>query len=203
MHAGGDHRHTTPEMSSARSLTTHTCGSSPRAPWPRPATLQPRSPGTSSRTRPPQTRSPPRSTTGIDDPNTGLALAVRCGAQGDQLAAVTEAYGLSPAETATALTDHRCPDHVLLDTLDARCDGDAETVVALAGSAGLSADAIDAWINPVEPITPPIARWGALDLGDAAELLAMLPDPQPAGSAIDLADSLDLEPTHLLEPSHP
>ena len=87
--------------------------------------------------------------------------------------------------------------------LTMRCDGDTETVVALAGAAGLSAEAIDAWINPVEAITPPIARWGALDLGDAAELLAMLPDPQPAGIAVDLADSLDLEPTQILEPSHP
>ena len=121
-------------------------------------------------------------TVGVDDPTAGVAMAIRCGAQGDQLAAVTEAYGLSPTETATALVDHRCPDHVLLDTLDVRCDHDTDTVVALAGGAGLSTEAIESWMNPVEPVIPPIARWGGLDLGDAAELLASLPTPQAAGT---------------------
>ena len=113
-------------------------------------------------------------------------MAIRSGAQGEQLAAATEAYGLSPGEAATVLADHRCPAHVLLDTLDARCDGVTEAVVALAGTAGVDADSIDAWLNPVEPITPPVARWGGLDLGDAAELLASLPDPQTAGVAVGL-----------------
>lgn len=142
-------------------------------------------------------------TAGIDDPAAGVAMAVRSDAQGDQLAAVTEAYGLSPAETATLLADHRCPAHVLLDTLAARCDHATETAVALAGAAGIGADAIDAWMNPVEPVTPPIARWGGLDLGDADELLAALPDPQPHGVARDLSDALDLEPARDLEPIRP
>lgn len=130
-------------------------------------------------------------------------MAVRSGAQADQLAAVTEAYGLSPAETATLLADHRCPVHVLLDTLDARCDHATETAVAIAGAAGIGADAIDAWMNPVEPVTPPIARWGGLDLGDADELLAALPNPQTHGVARDLTDALDLEPVRDLEPIRP
>jgi hypothetical protein len=142
-------------------------------------------------------------TTGIDDPSAGVALAVRCGAQGDQLAAVTEAYGLSPTETSTLLADHRCPQHLLLDTLDVRCDHDTEAVLALAGAAGVSADAIDAWISPAEPVAPPVARWGGLDLGDAAELLATLPDPQPAGFAPDVADAFDLAPTQHMEPIRP
>jgi hypothetical protein len=141
--------------------------------------------------------------TGIDEPSAGVAMAVRCGAQADQLAAVTEAYGLSPTESATLLADHRCPPHVVLDTLDVRCDHDTEAVLALAGAAGLGADAIDAWMNPVEVVTPPVARWGGLDLGDAAELLAALPDPQPAGTARDLSDDLDLEPARHLEPIRP
>lgn len=142
-------------------------------------------------------------TAGIDDPAAGVAMAIRSGAQGEQLAAATEAYGLSPGEAATVLADHRCPAHVLLDTLDARCDGVTEAVVALAGTAGVDADSIDAWLNPVEPITPPVARWGGLDLGDAAELLASLPDPQTAGVAVGLTDSLDLEPVRDLEPIRP
>jgi hypothetical protein len=141
--------------------------------------------------------------TGIDDPSAGVAMAVRCGAQADQLAAVTEAYGLSPAEAATVLADHRCPHDVILDTLDIRCDRDTEAVLALAGAAGLGAETIDAWMNPAEPITPPVARWGGLDLGDAAELLANLPDPQPAGFARDAADAIDLEPSRHLEPIRP
>lgn len=142
-------------------------------------------------------------TTAIDEPTAGVAMAVRCGAQADQLAAVTEAYGLSPTETATLLADHRCPAHVLLHTLDVRCDHDTDAVLALAGVAGLSADAIDAWMTPADPINPPVARWGGLDLGDAAELLAALPDPQPAGHGSDIADALDLEPARHLEPIRP
>jgi hypothetical protein len=142
-------------------------------------------------------------TTGIDDPASGVAMAVRSGAQGDQLAAVSEAYGLSPAEAATLLADHGCSHHVLLDALDVRCDHATDAVLALAGAAGVSQDAIDSWLNPPEPVTPPVARWGGLDLGDAAELLANLPDPQPADVATDLTDALDLEPARHLEPIRP
>ncbi|HRE03343.1 MAG TPA: hypothetical protein PLV68_18755, partial [Ilumatobacteraceae bacterium] len=118
-------------------------------------------------------------TAGIDDPTAGVAVAVRSGAQGDQLAAVTEAYGLAPAEAATLLTDHGCQANVLLDTLDIRCDHDTQAVTGLAGHAGIDTAAIEAWMNPTEPIVPPIARWGGLDLGDADELLARLPTPSP------------------------
>jgi hypothetical protein len=142
-------------------------------------------------------------TTSIDDPTSGIAMAVRSGAQADQLAAATEAYGLSPAETATLLADHGCSHHVLLDTLDVRCDHATDAVLALAGAAGVSTEAIDTWINPPEPVTPPVARWGGLDLGDATELLASLPDPQPTGVASDVAHALDLEPARHLEPIRP
>ena len=57
-------------------------------------------------------------------------------------------------------------------------------------------------MNPPEPVTPPVARWGGLDLGDAAELLANLSDPRPAGVP-GVADALDLEPTRHLEPIRP
>jgi hypothetical protein len=139
-------------------------------------------------------------TTGIDVPTVGIALAVRYGAQGDQLAAVTEAYGLSPADTATLLSDHGCNPHVTLDALAIRCDDDTDTAVALAiNVAGIDPDVIDAWLHPPAPVAVPIPRWGGLDLGDAAELLTTLPAaiPRHSGPA-ELVDTLEIiDPTAL------
>jgi hypothetical protein len=143
-------------------------------------------------------------TTGIDDPVVGVAMAVRCGAQGDQLAAATEAYGLSPAEAAALLADHHCPQQVLLDTLDVRCDHDLDAVTTLGTqAAGIDQTTIHAWLHPVDAATPPIARWGGLDLGDADELLAALPVAHDPATSPSRADSFDPEPLLNLEPMRP
>src|SRR5690606_38414488 len=104
---------------------------------------------------------------------------------------------------ATLLTDHGCQPRVILDTLDIRCDHDTQAVTALAGNAGIDTAAIEAWMNPTEAVVPPIARWGGLDLGDADELLARLPTPDPVGDTRDLATSIGLEAARDLEPIRP
>lgn len=85
---------------------------------------------------------------GIDDPATGLGLAARHGATGDQLAAASESYGLSPAQTATVLVDAGTQPELVLDTLDARCDHNTDTALTIATGAGIDHESITAWRNP-------------------------------------------------------
>jgi hypothetical protein len=138
---------------------------------------------------------------GIDDPDTGLATAARSGATGNQLAAASEAYGVSPSQAATSLIAAGTIPEVVLDTLDARCDHDTDTAVSIAVDAGVTKEAICAWRNPA-PVTD-LASVG--DRGDASALLAVLPPP---GSPVEVdpvhrLDTLQgIEPT-LLEPSRP
>lgn len=135
-------------------------------------------------------------TSGIDAPGDGLALAVRAGAQGEHLAALSEAYGLAPNETALLLADLRTTPTVLLDTLAARCDGDLDAATTIGTDvAGLSPETTAAWLDPPTPTPQPIHRWGGLDLGDAAELLAELPpatDRSAPTTTVEL-DDLALE----------
>ena len=136
---------------------------------------------------------------GIDDAVTGLVLAARHGATGDQLAAASESYGLSPAETATVLVDAGTQPDLVLDTLDARCDHDTDTVLTFATGAGIDHESITAWRSPTPPpaVAPISAALGADPAG--AALLAVLPPPGP---------SVELDPTRLLdtltgiEPAH-
>ncbi|MFZ6003046.1 MAG: hypothetical protein ACOYXM_03865 [Actinomycetota bacterium] len=138
---------------------------------------------------------------GIDDADTGLATAARSGATGNQLAAASEAYGLSPSQAASHLLAAGTSPDVVLDTLDARCDHDTDTVVTIAAEAGVTADAIREWRHP----TPPARAASIGEEDDAATLLAVLPPPGP-GVESDPAHLLDtlagLEPA-LLEPSRP
>lgn len=138
---------------------------------------------------------------GVDDHDTGLITAARSGATGDQLAAASEAYGLSPNEAAQCLVAGGATPEVVLDTLDARCDRDSDTVLTIAADVGLTADVIDAWRHPA-PVTG-LASIG--DRDDAAALLTVLPPPGPS-TEIDPVHLLDAlpgsEPT-LLEPSRP
>ncbi|MBI5738860.1 MAG: hypothetical protein HY997_23610 [Mycolicibacterium neoaurum] len=142
---------------------------------------------------------------GIDDPAIGLTLAARYAATGDQLAAASEAYGLSPAETATILVDAGTQPGLVLDTLDARCDHDTDTALTIAGGAGIDHDAIHAWRNPAPIPAPAVASIStAVGSNDAAALLAVLPPPGPPVELdpIRLLDTLaGIEPTHL-EPIH-
>ncbi|MGE3835578.1 MAG: hypothetical protein AB7H43_12425, partial [Acidimicrobiia bacterium] len=115
-------------------------------------------------------------TIGIDSPDAGLATAARSGATGDQLAAASEAYGLSPAQTANSLVAVGTNPEVVLDTLDARCDHDTDTAVAIATDAGVTDDAIHEWRHP-GPVS------GMASIGDrdgSAALLAVLPPPGPS-----------------------
>lgn len=142
---------------------------------------------------------------GIDDPITGLGLTARHGATGDQLAAASEAYGLSPAETATVLVDAGTQPELVLDTLDARCDHDTDTALNIATGAGIDHDTIDAWRNPASP-APAVGITASVGADPAAAaLLALLPPPGPS-IELDPTRLLDtlpgIEPTHL-EPVHP
>ena len=140
-------------------------------------------------------------TVGVDNPDTGLTTAARSGATGDQLAAASEAYGLSPTEAGNCLVAAGTTAETVLDTLDARCDRDTDTVVAIAADIGFTADAIDAWRHPA-----PVAGVASIgDRDDAAALLAVLPPPGPSVEAdpVQLLDTLTgIEPS-LLEPSRP
>ena len=141
-------------------------------------------------------------TAGIDDPATGLALAARHGATGDQIAATSEAYGLSPTETAIVLIDAAGHSQLILDTLSARCGHDSDAAMSIASDLGVSRESIDAWLTPA-PAAPamPIGRTVGSTVGfeDTAALLAALPPPSP---------SPELDPTRLLktiagiEPTH-
>lgn len=137
----------------------------------------------------------------VADPADGLAVAARSNAHPDQLAAASEVYGLSPADTATALAGITSPD-ALLDTLRVRCDGDIGAAAAIATSAGVTQPDIDAWLHPTPPSPVSPIRSG-IDL-DTVALLAALPPPGPAFETdpIHLLDTLTtgIEPT-TLEPT--
>ncbi len=138
---------------------------------------------------------------GVDEPDTGLTTAARSGATGDQLAAASEAYGLSPTQTGNCLVAAGATPEVVLDTLDARCDRDTDTAVTIAADIGVTAAAIDAWRHPA-----PVAGVASIgDRDDAAALLAVLPLPGPSVQVdpVHLLDTFSgIEPI-LLEPSRP
>ncbi|MFP5325943.1 MAG: hypothetical protein ACLGHT_00500, partial [Acidimicrobiia bacterium] len=138
---------------------------------------------------------------GIDDPDAGLASAARAGATGNQLAAASEAYGLTPAQAAAALHDAGVVTDVVLDTLDARCDHDTDTVTTIAGDLGITGEAISVWQHP----SPVASITSTGDRDDAAALLAVLPPPGPSVETdpVRLLDDLPgIEPS-ILEPSRP
>jgi len=138
---------------------------------------------------------------GIDDPDHGLAAAARAGASGDQLAAASEAYGLTPAQAGAALHDAGIITDIVLDTLDARCEHDSDAVTAIADGLGITGEAISVWQNPASVAS--IASIGERD--DAAALLAVLPSPGPSVETdpVRLLDALPgIEPS-ILEPLRP
>ncbi|HZA83235.1 MAG TPA: hypothetical protein VFC13_17485, partial [Actinomycetes bacterium] len=123
----------------------------------------------------------------IAEPPDGLVVAARCQAHGDQLAAGSERYGLSPVETASILTGVTDPT-VVLDTLAGRCDGDTDSAVAVATQAGLGPDDIDTWRNPTPSAGVTPIHTGS-DL-DTSALLDRLPPPGP---------SVETDPVRLLD----
>ena len=134
--------------------------------------------------------------------NDGLVVAARAHAHPDQLAAASEAYGLSPADTATILADVAAPD-VVLDTLANRCDGDSDAAAAIASHVGITDNDIDTWLHPAPPSPVSVLTASAVG-GDTNALLASLPPPGPS-TETDPARLLDtltagIEPT-TLEPA--
>jgi hypothetical protein len=123
----------------------------------------------------------------IVEPDEALAIAASRRAHPDQLAAVSEAAGLSPADTAAVLAT-RVNDHTVLDVLSIRCDGDTETVAATASGARIDSSTVQSWLRPTAPgnVTP---IRSAVDL-DAAALLDRLPPAGPT-SVDDPIRSLD------------
>ncbi|MGH9228319.1 MAG: hypothetical protein ACRD07_06215 [Acidimicrobiales bacterium] len=136
----------------------------------------------------------------IAEPPDGLAVAARCQAQADQLAAASEGYGLSPLETASLLTGVT-PPSVVLDTVAARCDGDTDSAVAIATQAGLGPTDIDTWRNPTPPATVTPIR--TVTEVDTAALLAALPPPGPSveTNPVRLLDTLTARMEPSLEPT--
>jgi len=123
----------------------------------------------------------------IAEPADGLVTAARAHAHGDQLAAASERYGLSPAETARLLGGVTDPTDVL-DTLAARCDGDIASVASIAADAGLTPADIDAWRTPA-PTTTVSPICSGIEV-DTEVLLATLPPPG-ASAETDPASLLD------------
>jgi hypothetical protein len=123
----------------------------------------------------------------VVEPDEALTIAASRRAHPDQLAAVSEAAGLSPADTATALAT-RVNDHIVLDVINIRCDGDTEAVATTATGAGIDPSTVQSWLHPpahgnVTPIR------SAIDI-DSAALLDRLP-PAGATSVDDPIRSLD------------
>jgi hypothetical protein len=112
-----------------------------------------------------------------------LTIAASRRAHPDQLAAVSEAAGLSPVDTATALAA-KVNDHIVLDVINIRCDGDTEAVATTATGAGIDSSTVQSWLHPPAPGTVTPIR-SAIDL-DAAALL----DRLPAAGATSVDDSI-------------
>ncbi|MGE3448827.1 MAG: hypothetical protein AB7H92_14745 [Microbacteriaceae bacterium] len=128
----------------------------------------------------------------VTEPADTLAVAARCRAHPDQLAAASEAIGLSPADTAAALAS-LIDDHAMLDTLVRRCDGDHDAATTLAIAAGVNGAAIEAWSRPLPAASVTSIR-SSVDL-DTAALLDALPPPRPAHGHDPIALFDGIEPT--------
>lgn len=139
-------------------------------------------------------------TVGVDDPDLGLPYAARSGSTGDQLAAASEAYGLSPPQAAAALSTAGISEDLVLDTLDARCDHDPDITIPIATDLGISAEAIQTWQHPARLAT--ITSIG--DQYDAAALLAALPSAGPSTETdpVRLLDTLSGPEPSMPEPLH-
>ena len=137
----------------------------------------------------------------VADADDGLAIAAREHAHPDQLAAASEVYGLSPADTG-ALLAGGTPAGVVLDTLTARCGGDTATAARIATDTGIGQADIDSWAQPTAP--PAVTAIRTVVDADTASLLASLPPPGPATETdpVRLLDTLEpgIEPT-ILEPA--
>ena len=137
---------------------------------------------------------------GIDDPTAGICAAVRRGMPPDAIALATEAYGLSPHESAVALGDAAAAPSVAVPALFHRCDGDpalttqiSRSVLGLYNDAVVEALTADHTLDATEigelRATPPLSR-------DRDALIAshMPPRPVPPVRSTDAATLLDCLP---------
>ena len=112
---------------------------------------------------------------GIDDPTLGVCVAVRRGMPPDAVALTTEAYGLSPHETAVALGDAGAPPSISVPVLLHRCDGDTSLTTQIARSAlGLNNEAVIEALQATDP----------LDAAEISELRAARPLSRDPGALI-------------------
>jgi len=126
--------------------------------------------------------------TAVADTIDGLTVAARQRAHPDQLAATSEAYGLSPGETAAALTGNAAAD-IVLNTIMLRSEGDTAVTATIAADVGMRDEDIDRWLHPddVTAVTP--IRVGGMTI-DTDALLAALP-PIDATRAMDPIRAFD------------
>jgi len=79
----------------------------------------------------------------VDEPADGIAAAVRHGMPAEAIVALSERYGLSPADTANALDQASAPSRLAVQVLYQRCDADTVLTTQLARSGlGLRTDAV-------------------------------------------------------------
>ena len=134
----------------------------------------------------------------IDDPATGIGIAARLRASPECLAAASELYGLSPAETAAVMRTEAVGMSQAIAAIGHRCDFDDDAV--LEAWAGAAIDAGAAIESPgsrsIAGSMRPITSIGGNDIGTADELLAML--PARASTALDVPDL-----ANLLDPARP
>jgi hypothetical protein len=112
-----------------------------------------------------------------DDAAAGLTIAVRYGAQSDQLAAAAEAYDLRPKEAATVLADAGATRQVTVEAIHELCDHD---VSLTAEAVRLEPQIVDSLLTSAdtEGVTPLVPD--SPDPMDTRSLLAHLPDPEPS-----------------------
>lgn len=117
--------------------------------------------------------------------------------QPESVAATSERYGLTPAETATILRDERVPMTQALATLGHRCDFDDAAVIH--AWSGPQPEAVEQSPTAAVGKMTRITSIGGTDIGTANELLALLPAATgPSASSRSLFESIDV-PTEIPE----
>lgn len=111
----------------------------------------------------------------VDEPATGLDLAGRRGMPAEAIAATSERYGLSPADTAVALAAGSVPSHVAVAALHLRCDEDPVLTTQIARSQlGLRTDTV------LEALTHELPPEEQIDLRDRLRAVAPLSNDRTA-----------------------
>jgi hypothetical protein len=123
-----------------------------------------------------------------DDPCEAMLLAVAAQAPPEHVAAVSERYGLSPADTAWLLADSHAPAHVATRTVYIRCDNETEPTIALLNSmTGLDEKQIARHVDRTAALTAGVTTY------EPSSPTAL--DSKPGGTlALQIADLAGVEP---------